>query len=389
MKKIKQKLILIIILVFLLSLTGLTQVGAEELTITGNGAGSSNEIIITNQTTTTVQQNNEANVNNNVQTEANTGDNSASDNTSGSINITTGDVDSQTNTENQANVSQVDNQCCPTQGTSATISGNGTDSQNKIDINSTNPTDVTVNQTATIKNEVNGRANTGNNETNNNGGNTTIDTGNITTQADINNHDINMAKVAVGQGGPEVTINISDNGAESENNVDVDQSNEIAVQIDNVASIANYLNWDLNTGNNFASGNLGDVAIFTGDIISNLNIDNGPINSSEVIISCCEVTPTPTPNPTPTPTPTTPGGGGEDGESGGGGGSSSSSSSSGGVGGAAAAGEVLAAATGEVLPIAGTNSLFFLTLASILMFVSGLYLRHATSSISKNYSPNR
>lgn len=379
MNELKKKIGFMIMLLSLMFFS-LTNASAEELTITGNGGGSQNEVNITSQTTTTIKQTNQAQVVNDVKPTANSGDNQTSGNT-GNSNITTGNIDSKTTVENQGNVSKADNPCCPSPGTTVTISGNGENSQNSVSVANGNQTNVDINQKAEIKNEITGQASTGGNQANDNSGNVSINTGNITAQENIDNHNINVADVIAGQAETDIAVKISDNGSWSTNTVSTEEQNQTNIQIDNEASIENHVNWDLSTGNNFGSGNLGDTAIVTGNINFDLNIENGPINLSEVMISCCPTpkpapTPTPSPSPSPTPSPTpTPS---EDGGDGGRGGSTSGSGSSGGesagVGGLAA-GEVLGAATGEVLAETGSNWLIFLTLFSIAALAGGLYLR--------------
>lgn len=379
--KRKLKLIIVLLIILLLSSFTLTASYAEELTISGNGEGSQNEISVTSQTTTTIEQTNQAQINNDVQTSTDTGNNEASGDTSGNTNISTGYASSETTVENQANVSRVNNECCPTPGVTANISGNGEGSQNNINVENTNQTNVNVEQTADISNEISGSINTGYNEASNNNGDISIDTGDITATANIDNHDINIASATVGQGGLDASINIKDNGTDSQNTLTFSQTQLNIVNIDNNARINNDVKFDLSTGFNFANGNLGDVAVITGNIDFDLKLENGPINVSEVTISCCATpSPTPTPTQTPTPTPTstptpttspspssTP--------TSGGGGAAGGGAAEGAAAGAAAEEVLGASAVGEVLAVTGSNWLMILTLLGLLSLAYGIYLR--------------
>ena len=133
----------------------------------------------------------------------------------------------------------------------------------------------------------------------------------------------------------------------------------IQVDIENRANIENKSEWDLNTGNNEANGNNGDVSIETGDILFASTIDNSGINEGIVDVDCCEDEGGPGPDPTP-PNPPDSNNNSNNGSS------SGSSSSSGGSGGPTA---------GEVLPVTGAPSLMFLALINVIMFFMGWYLR--------------
>ena len=57
-------------------LFAVSNVFAEEITVSNNGSGSSNDVQIANSSSSTVEQTNNADIQNNVDTSANTGDNS-------------------------------------------------------------------------------------------------------------------------------------------------------------------------------------------------------------------------------------------------------------------------------------------------------------------------
>ncbi len=263
-------------------------VRAVELVISENGSGSESEISTQVETTTEVAQSNEAEVSNNVATDANTGGNEASNNTGGDVAIETGDVNQEVLVETSVNSSEVEVGCCPAD-TNAEISANGNDSQNTIDLTQTDETNIIVNQEAKVVNQVVGSANTGENSANENNGNVSIQTGDISVSGGIENGPINVADVSATSGGGDVEAGITGNGAGSNNSISASLSNQTNVILNFQANIGNDVGWDLNTGRNSANSNNGDVSIITGDIFFDFFIKNGPINIGGVDINCCFV----------------------------------------------------------------------------------------------------
>lgn len=354
-----KKYLLIIALVPFLSNPLLVR--ADEYVIEGNGSGSTNEISVQQETTTTVTQENTAEVVNNVDVNADTGNNEASANTGSDTNISTGDIDITSNVNNEGlNQSSVGDLGCCQGSTDINISGNGAKSDNLVAYNNSSNTNVNVNNSANITNNVNGSANTGNNKANYNSGSVKIATGDITVIDNINNKSVNNYSVSVANNsGRSITVSVKDNGTFSDNIVVINNENNVSVNIQSNANLENNSQWDLNTGNNEASGNNGDVSILTGDIYLASTINNEGINTGIVDIDCCEKPDKPS-NPDPNPPVSPPGGGG--GSSSGGGGSSSGSSSSDG-------------GSGPTLPVTGAPSLLLLALVNSIMFLFGWYLR--------------
>ena len=285
----KRKLLSFISVVLGLMLTVTPSARAVELVISENGAGSESEVQISQETQTNVTQTNEANIANDVNVSANTGENEASGNTGGNVAVSTGDVNENLVVENSVNSSVVETDCCP-QDIKATISGNGVDSENEIRLENENETAITVNQIAYITNNIQGNANTGENTANDNtGGSVAIDTGNIYVSGGIQNGPINSTSVKGGSGGAGVSAKISGNGAGSTNSIFANFENDADIFLNFNSDIDNFVNWDLNTGRNEASGNSGNVSILTGDIFFDFLIKNGPINVGGVDWGCCDV----------------------------------------------------------------------------------------------------
>lgn len=364
--------------------------GAEELVITGNGDGSSSSVNVTANSTSNIQQSNTADVENKVDTSANTGNNTASNN-SGDSTIKTGDVSQQTDISNNVNTSVADQTCCsnPLPSPALIISGNGADSNNNVSVNSGSQTTVAINQDVKINNHIVEFANTGNNTADNNTGKVNIQTGNIYSSNRVNNDSVNSAQVSVpgsGQDG-DVNIKVSNNGSGSDNNVIFEKNNNLKAGINNSSYINNDIESFLNSGNNKVNGNIGDVTIKTGDIISEIDVLNN--TSYSELDDRCHIADTTQPqtnpddqNPNPedqhnqdlppAPKPVDP--------------ISSSSSSTGPSDPSSQAGQV-AAAVASLLPATGNNMLFFVFLSSIVMFFMGAYLRlHSGNSPNFSFS---
>lgn len=337
---------------------------AEELSITGNGDGSTNAVNITSTQSNEATQNNEAQVTNNVEVNANTGDNSASENTGGESNIATGDINSNVEIVNAGiNQSTVEIGCCDDANTNIGVTGNGSGSNNNVGYSNNSTTNVNVNNNANIYNSIKGTANTGYNQARKNNGDVSIKTGSITVEDTIINRSINISSVkAENSAGGSVSIIIKNNGADSQNSVIVENENTIQIDVNNTANIVNESSWDLNTGNNEANKNNGDVEIESGDIVYKTTIENTDVNTNVVDVDCCEEKNPDGPD-NPDPTPPTPGPGGSNGSSQGGTSSGNGSSNGG------------STSSGPILPITGSPSLLVLAIAVTIMFFLGWYLR--------------
>lgn len=362
----------ILFLILLLVIPVLRDTMALELSISSNGSGSDSEITLSSSENTQVSQNNNIQVDNNVTVDSQTGGNNTSSN-AGEVSISTGDISTQTDITISGNVSAVNLNCCTfgRQG-SFVISENGSGSDSQINADFTNTSLVNISQNADILNRVEIRASTGDNTANNNSSNTTIDTGDISIGTKIINHHLNIYSVVAPRGSLlDLKVRISGNGSDSINKIDLDIRDQFEVFIRNLAEINNVLATSATTGGNSASGNLGAVLIITGNIDIDAEIENGPINVGKLTSSCCNNQPnTGGPQDPADPiSPTAPS------TSNGSSSSSSSSSSSDSSSGSGGPGQILAAAAGQILPATGSYWIILMTLASMLMFLLGLYLR--------------
>lgn len=167
------------------------------------------------------------------------------------------------------------------------IESNGSGSSNEVNVTVQSETTVEQTNNVEITNNVDASANTGNNEANNNTGeNTTIETGDAEVNVDItnvgNSNTVNQDCCTAQTPG---TVSISGNGAGSVNNTNITNTYQTNVSIANNASVTNNVNGKAVTGKNSANGNLGDVAIKTGNITASESIHNGPFNVNSVSVS--------------------------------------------------------------------------------------------------------
>ena len=287
--KSKFFIINLLVISIMLSRVFAFSVKATELVITDNGSGSQSELNLTTQTQTDVIQSNDSQVSNNIDTSASTGNNEASLNTNSDVNITTGDATSVTSIENSTNTSIVEAGCCES-GTIANVSGNGAESENSININSTNQTNIIGEQTARITNNIIGYASTGSNKANyNTSGSVTIVTGDIKAKVNLLNDPLNISNIEVRTGNPNLIAKIAGNGFYSTNYISVSQDNLSNVFTNFSADIGNYFVWDLLTGENEANGNTdGNVIIKTGNVELEIFIKNF-VNLGKVKVECCPI----------------------------------------------------------------------------------------------------
>jgi hypothetical protein len=342
---------------------------AEESAISDNGSSMTNNIDSTVSANTMITQDNSSVLNNSIDTVSNTGANSASANSGGDTTIQTGSTDTTINLSNSGNVNANSSACCvnPNVDSIQTISANGADSINNINLNASAGTFVNSTNTITITNNIVGIINTGNNKADNNTNSTvTIRTGNISVNENIINSPLNINKSQTANGAYDLntlTVNISGNGDGSKNSINSGRSNIINISSNNISNITNNSSFNLNSGVNTANGNRGgNVTIITGDISMFVDISNA-VNTNDVKVPCCDKNPKDPQNPQQPATgglipadPLT--------------GSSNSGSTSTGTGGS---GSVLAAAS--TLPVTGNYSFIFLLIGNVMMFLIGVTLR--------------
>jgi len=289
----------------------------------GNGTESDNSANIVLEDDSTTTQDNNANLDNSLNVDGNTGDNSASRNV-GSSSIDTGDANVTGTIFNSVNTnvdgvsmsefnieddhmgdyildfeSNCVTGCGNYGGVSASNVDNGSDSDNEIDLELLTNDAAFQNNDANIGNDLILTANSGNNNADNNtGGDNSIKTG----DANISGNVVNIANNNFAGGVVYGVVNIfgdlygdillpeeyynsyptSDialanigNGSGSANSNEVDLVGLTDIEQFNTADIDNIIEVDANTGGNVASANTGgDSSIETGDVDVNVNVTN-------------------------------------------------------------------------------------------------------------------
>lgn len=359
-------------------------IDGAELVISGNGDGADSEVILSSSSEVNVQQTNTAVIQNTAETSATTGENTASSNASDEVSIQTGSIDTSTTiANNEINTNVAQNKGGETEVV-AKILENGSGSENTIDLAVNRITEVTQNNSAYILNNAFTSALTGNNIADMNSGNVEITTGDIRAQTLIQNIAINHS-VDPHADTSFIQAVIHGNGSGSSSTIQASFHIDTQVDVFHTADIVNNAVHDLLTGGNSAVGNGGNVKIATGDISSTVRIVNEGINTSFVHLSQAphredpgtpphggqlpsqarpgespngKTLPTEEPITVPTNVHT----------------SSIENHNNGDEG--DEEGDVLAAALqGAVLPATGSYLLFLLTLASLICFLTGWYLR--------------
>ncbi len=264
---------------------------ATEITLSGNGSKSDNNANIELKKSATVVQNNTANVKNNVDVKANTGNNEASDNTGGDVKVSTGDSAVGVAVKNMLNTNSASIDCCTQGDTTLKIAGNGSHSDNDIDLDQESKNGIYQDNDADVENKVEVDAKTGNNEANDNtGGEVEVETGDSEVSVGILNFlNSNFAKIGGGDNeGGELSLWITGNGSDSDNKIDADLESENVVKQNNYADVYNKVEVDAETGDNEANDNTGGpVSIETGDaVVESLVANVGNFNWAELGCDC-------------------------------------------------------------------------------------------------------
>ncbi len=262
------------------------------ITISGNGSDSSNTTTVTTTNSTTVEQSNTANVQNNVNSNADSGGNTAKDNTGGNVDIESGNATVKDQVKNDLNSNAATVGCpCGNGDTTVSITGNGSDSENGVGLSNTNKTQVTQANEANVNNSVNADASTGDNKASDNtGGNVKVYSGDANTQVGVSTTaNANVAQVGgptVGAGAGSLSAIISGNGSDTENGIELAQTNSAEVWQANSADINNHVNADAKSGDNYAGDNTGgSVTVWSGDANSAAGVDNS-VNFNSADLSC-------------------------------------------------------------------------------------------------------
>lgn len=267
--------------------------------ISGNADGSTNDAALTLGNSTTLFQDNNAHVRNDVDAKSDTGHNDANRNTGGNVKVTTGDATSTTdvNTTANANWAKVGNGSQGNGSIDLRIVSNGSDTTNSIALVDEPATVLSQSNNARVSNDVDSKAETGDNDANRNaGGNVTIDTGNAKSTVDVDNLvNFNWADIDCGCLS-DIFAKVGQNGDSSDNSISAALAGEQSVFQDNCGEelptvglldvythhdgckLNNDLGSKAKTGDNDAKSNTGSVSndpsIYTGNADSSADVSN-------------------------------------------------------------------------------------------------------------------
>jgi hypothetical protein len=264
---------------------------AATITITENGAFSTSNANVNLSNSVNVDQNNDANIDNNVDVNADTGGNSASFNTGGNSDVTSGNVDTNVAITNAANQNHAVVESCCLPNVDVEISKNAAYANSDVNVDASNDVNIDQDNDADIDNDVDVDADTGDNTAsfNTNGG-SSVRSGNINSDVTIvSAANINSAVVGGGDnnGGGVLSAVISENGAFSNNDIDLNVDNDVNVDQNNDADIDNNVDINADTGGNSASFNAGDdVEVISGNVDTTVTVDN-VVNFNAASIDDC------------------------------------------------------------------------------------------------------
>lgn len=251
-----------------------------ELEVSGNGSDSDNKVEVDVIDEVELDQDNDADVDNDVDVHASTGENEAEDNTGGDVSIKTGDVDVnsgvQITTSVNANSAVVGNSGVAGD-IGVKIMNNGSDTDNEIDLALLSEVVLEQDNDADVDNEVEVKAETGDNEAEDNtGGEVDVETGDITVDITVDTMaNFNSAEVAENFLG-DVELKIAGNGTESDNDVELDLIDELELDQDNDLDVDNdELEVKADTGDNEVEDSTvggDDPAITTGGVDASVEV---------------------------------------------------------------------------------------------------------------------
>jgi len=260
--------------------------GDTDVLIQGNGDNSRNKVGLSRNNDLFVTQYNEADIETDVDVDADTGDNEANSNTGGDVEVLTGDALVGVKILNTANINtaRVGGNGEGGGSLSARILENGADSRNTIGLALNRGINLDQDNDTDIDNDVDVDADTGDNDAKyNTGGDVLIDTGDAGALVTIDNMaGFNAADVDCGCLFEDVLAKIWENGADSRNTIRATlgnkrESNTYIDQNNYGKGIDNDVDVDLDSGDNDVKSNTNgdsdaDPAVMTGDALAEINL---------------------------------------------------------------------------------------------------------------------
>lgn len=262
--------------------------------VSGNGAGSQNDVSSSTNNASTLVQDNTANIRNAVSSNSNTGGNNADENTGGNVTVDTGNARSITDVQTRANanIADLSNCGCTVSGsTGVNVSGNGAQSNNAVSLNNTNTSSLFQTNNAQVTNDIRSNAQTGNNNANRNtGGDVLVLTGHAANDTMLRTAaNANVASMGSGAGGNDNSgsLWIAGNGYGSNNSVSLRENNAATLVQGNQADITNRVRSNSQTGRNNANENTGgNVTVDTGNALNSTSVDTMANFNSADMNSC-------------------------------------------------------------------------------------------------------
>jgi len=275
--------------------------GDVDVLISGNGSNSDNTVGLKMGSSTELYQENVADVTNKVYADADTGGNDAEDNTGGSVSVETGNASVKVDLATTANSNSAKVGGEGEGGSlSAWITGNGTYSDNDIDLELGSLVLLAQSNFADVYNKVDADADTGDNDADDNtGGDVSVETGDAEVDVEVDNLvNFNWADLECGCLLDDLWVKIGGNGSDSDNTIGAELGQETLAFQGNCAEdgpegltdnhkedceLENKLELDADSGKNDAEDNTGepdgDPGIVTGDADASADIENsGNVN---------------------------------------------------------------------------------------------------------------
>jgi hypothetical protein len=263
------------------------------ITNSSNGRDSENKAKVELNREIVVTQSNNTSVSNEVNQDANTGDNKIKDNIGGDIELTTGNVTQDANVSTQAgfNSAQV-NDCGCDYEVEIINEKNGRDSENTAKFEAGDTKTLFQENNTYVKNDVDQDANTGDNDVKDNiDGDVSVKTGSVDQDAEVatlagaNHGDLG----GDGDGESSFSLTNSMNGRDSENEIKVELLRGLLATQANNAEVKTYLDQDGDTGDNEVKDNIGGVDVETGDIDQAAIIAAWLGANALEVDDCCEI----------------------------------------------------------------------------------------------------
>jgi hypothetical protein len=229
------------------------------------GAESHNDAKVDVNNNIDLTQKNDANVNNNVDIKAETGNNSADKNT-GDGSVTSGDADVDVMVKNDLNKNTLDITGMGDSDISVSNDHTGYKSDNDATVDINNDADLLQNNELRVNNDLDIKANTGDNSADKNTGDGSVTSGDADVDVVIsttgNTNDLSMSGMG---GSSDFDISNDTTGAKSDNDAKVDVDNDLDLTQKNDSCLTTDGDIKAESGENTADKNTGDGSVMGGD----------------------------------------------------------------------------------------------------------------------------